>query len=126
MSPIGQQSPGKTETAPPPTRPGSPKGPPPAKMPPRKAWLWFLLILLANFLLSRFLLPSPNAPVTIPYTLFKEEVGKVNVQAIHSQGATITGHFKVPITYAPAPRTSPAPPTPTRRWPRRSEKPRSR
>ena len=41
MSPIGQQSPGKTETAP--TRPGSPKGPPPAKMPPRKTWLWFLL-----------------------------------------------------------------------------------
>ena len=99
MSPIGQQSPGKTETTP--TRPGSPKGPPPAKMPPRKTSLWFLLILLANFLLSRFLLPSPNAPVTIPYTLFKEEVGKANVQAIHSQGATITGHFKVPITYAP-------------------------
>src|SRR6476469_6685537 len=99
MSPIGQQSPGKTETTP--TRPGSPKGPPPAKMPPRKTWLWFLLILLANFLLSRFLLPSPNAPVTIPYTLFKEEVGKANGQAIHSQGSTITGHFKVPITYAP-------------------------
>jgi cell division protease FtsH len=99
MSPIGQQSPGKTETAP--TRPGSPKGPPPAKMPPRKTWLWFLLILLANFLLSRFLLPSPNAPVTVPYTLFKEEVGKGNVQAIHSQGVTITGRFKAAVTYAP-------------------------
>jgi cell division protease FtsH len=101
MSPIGKQPPGKTESAPAPTRPGSPKGPPPAKMPPRKTWLWFLLILLANFLLSRFLLPSPNAPVTVPYTLFKEEVGKGNVQAIHSQGATITGRFKAPVTYAP-------------------------
>src|SRR5690242_7171195 len=93
MGPIGQQSPGKTETAP--TRPGSPK------MPPRKTWLWFLLILLANFLLSRFLLPSPNALVTVPYTLFKEEVGKGNVQAIHSQGVTITGRFKAAVTYAP-------------------------
>jgi cell division protease FtsH len=70
-------------------------------MPPRKTWLWFLLILLANFLLSRFLLPSPNAPVTVPYTLFKEEVGKGNVQAIHSQGVTITGRFKAAVTYAP-------------------------
>jgi cell division protease FtsH len=78
-------------------------------MPPRKAWLWFLLILLANFLLSRFLMPGPEAPVTVPYTLFKEEVGKGNVQAISSQGDTITGRFKAPITYPPAGEKSAAP-----------------
>ena len=30
----------------------------------------------------------------VPYTLFKEEVGKGNVQAIHSQGDVLTGRFK--------------------------------
>jgi len=53
-------------------------------------------ILLANYLLMRFFLPSPDAPVTVPYTLFKEEVANGNVEAIHSQGETITGRFKAP------------------------------
>ncbi|HSF60009.1 MAG TPA: ATP-dependent metallopeptidase FtsH/Yme1/Tma family protein, partial [Candidatus Binatia bacterium] len=68
-------------------------------MPPGKTWLWLLGILLANYLLMRFFVPSPDAPVTVPYTLFKEEVGKRNVEAIHSQGETITGRFKTPVTY---------------------------
>ena len=50
-----------------------------SKMPPRKTWLWFVLVLLANFLLVRLLVPGPKAPVTVPYTLFKEEVTKRNV-----------------------------------------------
>ena len=82
-------------------------------MPPRRTWLWFVLVLLANFFLVRLLMPGAEAPVTVPYTLFKEEVGKGNVQAIHSQGDTITGRFKAPVTYPPAeqrvrrPRASP-------------------
>ncbi len=71
-------------------------------MPPRKVWLWFLLILLANFLLVRLMAPGPEAPLTVPYTLFKEEVRKGNVQAIYSQGDTITGRFKAPVTHPPA------------------------
>jgi cell division protease FtsH len=71
-------------------------------MPPRRTWLWFALILLANFVLARFLVPGPEAPVTVPYTLFKEQVGKGNVHAIYSQGPIITGRFKVPVTYPPA------------------------
>jgi cell division protease FtsH len=68
-------------------------------MPPGKSWLWFGLIVLANYFLVRLLIPSPEGPVTVPYTLFKEEVGKGNVAAIHSQGATITGRFKAPVPY---------------------------
>ena len=45
-------------------------------MPPRNTWLWFVLILLANFMLMRLLMPRPDAPVPVPYTLFKEQVGK--------------------------------------------------
>jgi cell division protease FtsH len=69
------------------------------KMPPRKTWLWFVLVLLANFLLVRLLIPGPKAPVTVPYTLFKEEVTKRNVASIFSRGETLTGRFKAPITY---------------------------
>jgi hypothetical protein len=43
-------------------------------MPPARSWLWFALILLANVLIVRFLLPGPEAPVEVPYTFFKEEV----------------------------------------------------
>jgi cell division protease FtsH len=83
-------------------RPGAQKGLGQAKMPPRRTWLWFVLILLANYVLVWLLMPSPGAPVTVPYTLFKAEVGKGNVEAIYSRGATITGRFKAPVTYPPA------------------------
>src|SRR5215217_6580581 len=70
-------------------------------MPPRRTWLWFALILLANFLLVRFLFPGPEAPVEVPYTFFKEEVRAGNVEAIYSQGDTIEGRFEEPVTYPP-------------------------
>ena len=34
----------------------------------------------------------------MPYTLFKAEVGKHNVQAIYSRGETLTGRFVTPVT----------------------------
>jgi len=79
--------------------PGGPKGTLQAKMPPSKTWLWFLGALLANYLLMRFLFPGAAAPTTVPYTLFKEEAGKGNVEAIYSQGGSITGRFVKPVTY---------------------------
>jgi cell division protease FtsH len=82
-------------------RPGAGKSSGQPKMPPGRTWWWFLGILLANYLLMRFLVPGPDAPITVPYTLFKEQVGKRNVEAIYSQGETITGRFKTPVTYPP-------------------------
>ena len=38
----------------------------------------------------------------MPYTLFKEEVKKRNVEAIYTRGETLTGRFKAAITYPPA------------------------
>src|SRR5919106_5290855 len=70
-------------------------------MPPARSWLWFALILLANFLLVRFLFPGPEAPVEVPYTFFKEEVRAGNVEAIYSQGDTVEGRFEEPVTYPP-------------------------
>lgn len=84
------------------------------KMPRRRPWLWlFLLILLVNYLLVRLLLPSPQEPTLIPYTLFKQEVQKGNVQAINSQGNTITGRFQMPITQAGEKAEAKAKPGPT-------------
>jgi cell division protease FtsH len=70
-------------------------------MPPRRSWLWFALILLANFLVVRLLFPGPEAPIEVPYTFFKEEVRAGNVEAIYSQGDTVEGRFEEPVTYPP-------------------------
>jgi cell division protease FtsH len=108
MSSTGQQTRRHSDSAPagrgPPADggPRAPKGTWRAKMPPGRTWLWFVLIVLANYFLVRLLMPSPEGPVTVPYTLFKQEVSKGNVEAIHSQGYTITGRFKAPVTYPPA------------------------
>jgi len=106
MSPTAQQTQRDGRVAPfrrtqaPDPRAGS-KTPAAPKMPPRQAWLWFVLILLANFLLMRLLLPGPKAPTTVPYTLFREQVKKRNVEAIYTRGEILTGRFKAPITYPP-------------------------
>ncbi len=83
---------------PPPNRPAPPKLTYP-RLPPRKYWPWFLLIVLTNYLLVSMLFPQPNAPVTVPYTVFREEVGKGNVTAIYSRGTTIEGRFRAPVTW---------------------------
>src|SRR5690606_18101471 len=71
------------------------------KMPPRQTWLWFVLILVFNYYLMSTLFPDPSDAVTVPYTVFKEEVAKGNVKSIYSKGETITGEFDDPITYPP-------------------------
>src|SRR6185503_7140572 len=76
------------------TGPGTPgKGPPKPAMPPRRTWLTFFLILIANFILVRVFFPSAGSPVKVPYTLFKQEVANRNVRKIYSRGESITGHF---------------------------------
>ncbi len=72
-----------------------------AKMPPLTTWIWFVLMLLMNHLLATLLMPGPETPVTVPYTLFKQEVGKGNVDAIYGKGEAIAGRFKVPVIYPP-------------------------
>jgi len=71
-------------------------------MPSRRTLLWFLAILLANFLLIQLLRPGGETSITVPYTFFKEEVSKGNVEAIYSRGDTLTGRFKTPVTWPPS------------------------
>src|SRR5687767_4215897 len=68
---------------------------------PRRTWLAFLIILALNYVVMNFLFPGPDAPVTVPYTTFKEQVAKRNVKAIYSQGTSIEGRFVAPVTWPP-------------------------
>ena len=79
-----------------------------AKMPPRRTWPWFLLILAANFVAIRMLKPGAEPSITVPYTLFKEEVSKRNVESIYSRGDTLTGRFKSAVTWPPDEKGTPA------------------
>jgi len=79
----------------------APQGRGQTKMPPKTAWLWFGLILLANYLLIHLLRPGAEPSITVPYTFFKEEVRKGNVEAIYSRGDTFTGRFRTPVTWPP-------------------------
>ena len=65
-------------------------------------WLAFLAILLINYLVTRYVFPGPDVPVTVPYTAFREEVSKGNVSAIYSKGSSIEGRFSTPISWPPA------------------------
>ena len=72
-----------------------------AKIPPGRTWLWFAVALLINFLAVRLFMPGPEAPLTVPYTLFKDEASKHNVQSIYSRGETLSGRFATPVTFPP-------------------------
>ncbi len=71
-----------------------------ARMPPRRAWIIFFAIVFLNYLLARFLFPAPEL-VTVPYTVFKQQVEKGNVAAIYSQGTSIEGRFGTAVTWPP-------------------------
>jgi len=71
------------------------------KLPPRRAWIIFLVVLFLNYFLVRYLYPAPGEPITIPYTVFKEQAAKGNVAAIYSRGTSIEGRFKAAVTWPP-------------------------
>lgn len=72
-----------------------------ATMPPRNTWVSFLVILLINYFLVKTFFTDPDAPLTIPYTVFKQEVTKGNVKSIYSQGVSIEGRFGTSVTWPP-------------------------
>src|SRR3954462_4148594 len=71
----------------------------PTGMPPRKVWAVFGLILLINYLVMSYLYPAGDAPVTVPYTVFRDEVAKGNVEAIYSRNTSIEGRFRSAVTW---------------------------
>ena len=105
MKTTGQAVQRNAKAAPPRVPSGAPAGSPRdarrPKMPPGRAWMWFAIALLLNYTIVRALMPSPEAPVTVPYTLFRAQVAENNVEAIYSRGETITGQFLKPVVVPP-------------------------
>lgn len=64
-------------------------------------WLWFLVMLGLNYVLMKAFFVDPDAPITVPYTAFKGEVGKKNVEAVYARGETLEGRFTHPVTWPP-------------------------
>jgi cell division protease FtsH len=87
---------------PPPANPPKPAAPGKTGLPPRKVWALFLGVLLVNWLVSTLLFPAGDAPLTVPYTVFREEAGKGNVLAIYSRSTSIEGRFRAPVTWPSA------------------------
>jgi len=68
-------------------------------LPGRKSWLIFAVILLINYFIVRSLFPGAGDPLTIPYTIFKDQASKGNVASIYSRGSSLEGRLKSPITW---------------------------
>jgi cell division protease FtsH len=80
-------------------RPHAASGGSKTAMPPRNAWWLFLGLLVVNWLLVRTFFPGPDDPITIPYTVFRQEAARGNVASIYSRGTTIEGRLAQPITW---------------------------
>jgi len=66
------------------------------KFPSISVWIWLISLIIVNYFIGKFFMSEPE-PVTISYTLFKEEVKKKNVEEIYSKGSSITGNFIKPV-----------------------------
>jgi cell division protease FtsH len=89
-----------------PADPGSQR-PDPRQLRPWPWWLAFLVLLAANWMLMKILLPTPSY-VNVPYTFFKQQVQAGNVESITSEGDAIQGTFKEAVAYPP-PESRPTP-----------------
>jgi cell division protease FtsH len=63
----------------------------------RRFWLTLAALLLLNWLLAPILFPEPRDRLSIPYTLFKQQVTAGNVAEITSRGDAVQGTFKAPV-----------------------------
>jgi cell division protease FtsH len=69
-------------------------------MRPQPWWLIFLVLMAANYLLTRVFFSEPSS-ITVSYTFFKKQVEAGNVDYVTSAGDSIRGSFKKEVTYLP-------------------------
>jgi len=60
----------------------------------RRFWLTFLLLGLANWFLAPIIFPEPQDRISIPYTVFKQQVEAGNVSEITSHADAVQGQFR--------------------------------
>ncbi|HET9848519.1 MAG TPA: ATP-dependent zinc metalloprotease FtsH [Candidatus Dormibacteraeota bacterium] len=80
-----------------PGTPGTPGAPAPFWR-SRGFWIYLVVLLLLNYLISALFFSGP-ARVTVPYTTFIQQVNGDNVTDITAQGNSIQGDFKRSVSY---------------------------
>ena len=98
-----------------------PREPAPTGLRPQRLWMFVMLALAANYLMMRTCSPESRA-ITIPYTVFKQQVEAGNVVSVTGVGDTIRGTLKTELRYPPEatparPYAQPSPPAITRTTP---------
>src|SRR5689334_5261926 len=79
-------------------QPASPPGGSKKQTPmPRRVWITFAVVVVANYLMLR-LFVSPPQRTAVAYSTFVEEAGRGNVSEIQSRGDRVTGRFAHPVT----------------------------
>jgi cell division protease FtsH len=86
---------------------------------PQPWWLIVLVLLTANYVLTRVFFPQSTA-ISVPYTFFKQQVAAGNVEAVTSSGDSIEGKFKTEVTYPPEESQGPSANAADQRKPRTS------
>lgn len=70
--------------------------------PPRRTWPLLIGLFIVNYMVVRALFPDADAPITVPYTVFRDQAAKGNVVSIYSRGTSIEGRFANPVTWPPS------------------------
>jgi cell division protease FtsH len=91
----------KTRTPSAAQKPGGPAGAPTPFWRSRGFWIYLVVLLLLNYLISVFFTSGP-ARVTVPYSSFIQQVNQDNVKDITAQANSIQGDFKKSVSYGGA------------------------
>jgi len=81
--------------------PGAPAGGPAPFWRNRGFWIYLVVLLLLNYLISVLFTNGPPR-LTVPYTTFIQQVNADNVKDVTAQGNSIQGDFKSSVTYGSA------------------------
>ncbi|TMG19821.1 MAG: hypothetical protein E6H98_01655, partial [Chloroflexi bacterium] len=81
--------------------PGAPAGGPAPFWRNRGFWIYLVVLLLLNYLISVLFTSGPPR-LTVPYTTFIQQVNADNVKDVTAQGNSIQGDFKSSVTYGSA------------------------
>ena len=81
--------------------PGAPAGGPAPFWRSRGFWIYLVVLLVLNYVISIVFTSGPSR-ITVPYTTFIEQVNADNVKDITAQGNSIQGDFKTSVKYGSA------------------------
>ena len=94
-------SPTRRPQAPSARTPGAPAGGPAPFWRSRGFWIYLVVLLVLNYVISIVFTSGPSR-ITVPYTTFIQQVNADNVKDITAQGNSIQGDFKTSVKYGSA------------------------